>query len=156
MPVKPSGTIVYNAGFTANNIAAGFDINQSGYGETVAANLNIRPVPWATPGQYVVSVQVAGFQPYTRTYQITLYAEQDYGALRSLVGQTGTLVTPREGSPTPSQPQPAVLTSIKRGNYQYPAWPFDLGGGGGNPPAPGSSSGPVDLQTAVVEFTMLA
>lgn len=142
MPISPTGLVVYNAGFFANNIQAGFDINQSGYGETVAANQSIRAVPWATPGLYVVIPQVAGFQPYTRVYQITLYGEQDYGALRALVGAFGTLITPREGAPTPAQPQPAILTSLKRGSYQYPAWPHPGGG--------------EDLQTAVVEFTMLA
>jgi hypothetical protein len=153
MPVSPTGAIKYNAGFVANNIAAGFDINHSGYGETVAANTNIRPVPWSNPGTYTIIAQVAGFTPITRSYQITLYGEQDYGALRALVGASGTLTTPREGSPLPGQAQPAILTSLKRGGFQFPGWPNGLGGGGlgGAPPSLN-----IDLQTAVIEFTMLA
>jgi len=152
MPVAQTGQAQYTSSFTANGLTAGFDVNQMGYGETVASNQNIRPVPWANPGIYVVSVQVAGYQPITRVYQIALYAEAHYGALRSLVGAIGMLITPREGPSGPGTAAPAILTSIRRGGVQNPAWPSNNGGGGGNQSPPSVF---FDFQTAIVEFTML-
>jgi len=141
MPKTNLGVITYNANFTANAIVAGFDINQSGYGEANQMNATIRPIPWSTSGTYTVVAQVGGLQPRTRTYQVTVYQEQDYGALRAVVGFAGVLTTPREGSPLPAQPQAAILNSVRRGSYQYPAWPH-----------PGDGA---DLQTLVLEFVML-
>ena len=142
MPIHSDGTIVYNDNFTANTIVAGFDINQSGYGENNQMNATVRPIPWTTTGLYTVVAQVAGLQPRSRTYQVTVYRESDYGALRFLVGAAGALTTAREGDPTPGLPQPAILAAVRRGSFQYPAWPH-----------PGDGT---DIQTLILDFTMLA
>lgn len=142
MPITPDGVVTYLATFTANGIDAGFDINQSGYGETVEANITIRPIPWSTVAAYAVSLQMGGLNPIRRTYQATLYTETDYGALRSLVGWTGLLSTIRETDLTTNiRSKAAILTSVRRGNFQYPAWPH-----------PGDGK---DLQTVILDFIML-
>jgi hypothetical protein len=140
-PVSYIFPIQYRDNFTANGIVAGFDINQSGYGEANQMNATIRPIPWSTAGTYTVVAQVGGLQPRTRTYQVTVYRESDYGALRALVGAAGLLTTAREGSPLPGQPQAAILNGVRRGSLQFPGWP-----------APGDGN---DIQTLVIDFVML-
>ena len=130
-------THVYNANF--NNF--GFDVNVSGYGETVEANTTSRAIPWSGIAAYAIINQVGGLTPITRSYQATVYSETDYGALRSQVGLTGQLTTAREGPLGPGEPEMAYLSGIRRGNYQYPAWP-----------APGDGS---DVQTIILDFIML-
>jgi hypothetical protein len=141
MPVNPHGIPNYDAVFLANGVNAGFDVSSSGYGESVPANFTARAIPWS-PTLSVV-VQSGGLNPITRTYQATVYQESDYQALRSIVGFLGTLTTPREGV-VPATAAPAMLSGVRRGNYQYPAWPGDDTGDGR------------DIQTLQLDFVMFA
>lgn len=145
MPLTPAGVVSYFDNFTANGIVAGFDINQSGYNENVSANVTIKPIPWSTQGTYAVVVQTGGLNPIQRSYQATLYRESDYGALRALVGFIGTLTTVREQDPNVQLPngKPAILTGMRRANFQYAAWPTQ-------------ALDNRDLQTVQLDFTLLA
>src|SRR5258708_6417926 len=108
-------TTVYQANFTAGATVAGFDLNQNSYNETNTVNATIRPIPWANPpsaSHYAIVIQVGGLMPRTRRYKATVYAEADYLVLRSLVGQLGTVLTPRETA------QPCLLNSVNRGDRQ--------------------------------------
>lgn len=109
----------YTGDFTVGATVAGFDIRTSAYSEDTAANMTVRPVPYAPT--YTVVVQVRGFQPRQRRYRCLLYLEADYARLSSLVGQAGILTTPREPAPLPPGTQNAVLTAVRRGEFQNPS-----------------------------------
>ncbi len=111
----------YNASFTVGDLAGGFDVRTSGYGDEVEANATIRPIPYAPT--YTVVVQVRGVNAKKRSYRGLLYLESDYRTLASLVGQVGILATPREAAPSPPGTTNAVLTSCKRGDMQNPSTP---------------------------------
>lgn len=114
--MPPPGTLIgYLDSFVVGGTTVGFDINQSGYGETNTANATIRAIPWANPpngSHYAIVIQSGGIQPINRPYKATIYSEDDYGILRSLVGQLGILTTVREGALS------AMLNSVKRGDRQ--------------------------------------
>lgn len=100
----------YNSSFVVSGTTYGFDLNQNGYGERAEANRTIRPIPWSA--SYAVVVQTAGVNPIPRRYRITVWTEADYDALLRVVGQSGTLTTPRESA------RQAYLDSVARGDRQ--------------------------------------
>lgn len=73
----------------------GFDVEAGGYGDDIQADVNIRKVPWGT----TVVVQGTGWQPTDRIYRVIFYTMAQYFAFQGLVGKTGTLLTPRQGTP---------------------------------------------------------
>lgn len=128
------GTAAYQGNFTVGITVAGFDLNQNSYNETNTVNATVRPIPWANPPSgslYAIVIQVGGLQPRTRHYKVTVYTEAAYIALRSLVGQLGTVLTPRESA------QPCLLNSVQRGDKQ------DI-------------SSAIGAQTVDLEFTMVS
>lgn len=135
----PPGT--YNATFTVNSVAYGFDVQPNSYQETTQANVTVRAIPWSQV--YTIVVQglpsspgaTIGSKPVTRTYKAVVYTETDYLNLRGQRGQSGLLLTAREvGTGTGYQ---ALLTDCKRADKQDPT----------------TTTGP---QTIEVSFTMLA
>lgn len=87
----------YNATFVVGSTTAGFDIKRDGYASTVAANVNVRPIPWSQT--YSVVIQRGGLKPHARSYQAVVYSEADFITLATLVNLPGgVLTTPREPS----------------------------------------------------------
>lgn len=116
MPPPPG---LYQANFTALAIVAGFDIITSTYGEQRVPNATIRSIPWAagnptTFESYAVVVQAVPYQLRRRTYKALVYLETHYDALSRLVGEEGTLLTPREPITF------AILDSVHRAEFQDP------------------------------------